>query len=270
MTSQAELTQSGLLHGADAEPTASIDVMPPVPVLTTRGERATEAESHRPRAAATIQELGSDPGRSDLRVAVHEAGHLAAAYLLHVPRGEVSIIEDVWCAGHTDAGRTFAAGEIDGVFTRSIGGLPIPARVRHRVETEVMGTMAGYMAVVAAEGVWAMYPSSLGSESGEWTSDARTKYLEAIESGVPEPTTDPVYERKLLRRLSGGQAEADAYRTWLMAKTSTLVEMNFQFRRIVEAVVPELIKFRVLSKHQCEAAIRRAFELKPPSGMELP
>jgi hypothetical protein len=211
------------------------------------------------------------PSEWDLRVAVHEVGHLAAAYLLGVPRfGEVSITEDTWCAGHAKVGYELSPDDFAAASEFALVGLQFGAFQR-RIEADAMVAMAGPMAEIAGEDLWAMYPHcDPECKPGSLTFEVRKFQLDAWASGVPEPPSDRDHERDLLRRASGREVEADAYRTWLLAKTGTLVSMNPAFKRIVDVVAPELVRCRVLSKRQSDAAIRRAFAFNQTVAMEKP
>jgi hypothetical protein len=237
-------------------------------------ERATREPWDSAARAVPIVGSGLAAARARVvmeRVAVHEAGHVAAAALLKVPLwGRVSVIADVFCDGSAEAGHSISNDELDAAMLRSLAGLPIRSTTRQKVETDVMVLMAGPIAELAG-GDWGLYPPLVAEPASErWTEARRDRYLTAIEVRPDViAMSDEDQQATRLRSVSATEPEARAHWDWLGRRTWVLAASP-AFRRIVEAVAAELMDRRELSQRQCQAAIRRAFLVPPNRHQEIP
>jgi hypothetical protein len=201
-------------------------------------------------------------------VAIHESGHVAAAFLLNVPIwGHVSIVGDPFCDGVAQVGHVVRPGALEQAWWRAFEGLPVRAHVRAKVEAEVIVSMAGPMAEVAAAELWDLSARPVvPPEPARWSKAARERYLAGVAAGIPEPLADWEFEREVLGRVSGGEEEATAYRSWLAKRAWRLVSINAAFRQIVHVLAPELVERRELTNDQCLNVIENAFS--PSSSKE--
>jgi hypothetical protein len=198
----------------------------------------------------------------DLRgTAFHEAGHVVAAYYLHVPIKHVTIVPTADASGHVASGRfprNIAARIEEADYASGYGGSIDPA-TRRWVERQVMFSLAGGLVMERATGL-ADYEvgSGLVLQSDEAAKDmaahhggVAADYLKMIDGG------DLHLAVELVDKVCGGESEAGAYMGWLTERTQNLMRTP-GFWPAVEAVAGALIERETLSALAARAVIEEA------------
>ena len=173
------------------------------------------------------------------RIAYHEAGHAVATYLARQRIYEVSIVpkpsED--SLGHVKGEHSTppdadSSGPVS-VYFDSIG----EAKVRHRIETDIMVTMAGPVAeaLLTNRRPWVVRLDESGSSEGDTSSVSdRITYIAA-------------YDERVI----------DAYLKWLWQRTRVMLNWGPHWAG-VKAVAEALLKRRHISGRLARTIIRNA------------
>jgi hypothetical protein len=193
----------------------------------------------------------SEPGPDLARVAVHEAGHAAAGFMLSRHCKVVSIIPSQAYAGVT----IFGASAMPEYDVAEVVALPVflqPARFRRFIETDIVISLAGPSAAMCLSAPRTGYVADEPDEE-QARQVAKTAILtkgerERLDRSASRPVPDRTDEEKA-ERLSwaiAGNESAGAYLNWLMSETRHLV-LSERFRGYVNALVPPLLEHKTLS-----------------------
>ncbi len=203
--------------------------------------------------------------------AVHEAGHVAASYFLHVPFKHVTIIESEDAAGHVlhEPMSDAMLERIEAASYSGLGGF-VDATTRRWVEQRVIVALAGGLAQQQA---MSHNPTEVGSGLVKLTDEAAAA-LAAKHGGEPEAWVamigggDMEYALSLVEQLSGGNYdEAGEYLGWLTERTRTMLA-NPDVWLAVEAVADALVERRTLSAREARRVIRTALDAEYQQGLD--
>lgn len=188
-------------------------------------------------------------------VALHEAGHAVAAYLLGRSIRRVTVVPD----GEMDGGcllspqPTLALRLEEATFDGSWGGF-IDLRTRRMVETEIMISMAGALTQMEATG-------AQDHETGAGIAALDAELRERIKSRTGTDPGDRLivdgdWQKIVLLagQVSGSDEEAGAYVDWLDARTRSLVR-HPRFRPLVDALVEVLLERETLSGREVRVVL---------------
>jgi hypothetical protein len=204
------------------------------------------------------------------RVAYHEAGHAVMAYTVGRRNGVVSIRPGEHYNGIAFHGPAPRPSELE----RGKLGLPVPllpARLRRWIETEILIVVAGR----EAEFFRFIPPTRYSGPDPDEEAAVRlarasvelsTRESEAL--AAADHAELPVDERqaeKLAWVAVGPDAEGWAYLNWLRATTRNLVGES-GFFRLVEALVPELLRHEVLGGRSVRRILDGARQRRYGSG----
>jgi hypothetical protein len=206
------------------------------------------------------------------RIAVHESGHAAMAYLLHRRAGIVSIRPGAHHGGIAFHGP--APKVPQEMFDRHLGHpVPLlPATLRRSIETTIMISLAGDEAEFL---LWCRSPEKarFRPETAEDEAVAEGFARDLVSLTRPEREKLDEAERSehksdedkvwLFANAAVGEPnEAGAYLAWLRAVTRGLI-WGTRCVRLIEALVPELLEHEVLSARAVRAILLAADGKKP-------
>lgn len=182
------------------------------------------------------------------RVATHEAGHAAMAYMLSRRLEAVSIVGSQHYGGVTILASA-ATPDID------VAELVLPAplqraRFRRFVESDIMISLAGvsaafHLATPTREtGYVPPEPDEIRAQELARLATMTPATANRLENPSPMATDEEQAER-MAWAIAGNQTSA-AYLAWLRAETDALVQGE-RFRKLVAALVPELLRRKQIS-----------------------
>ncbi len=192
-----------------------------------------------------------------VRTATHEAGHAAAAYILGRRLGPVSIEPSAHFNGIAfsfDRAKTLTAAEQAASDRLDLPVVLLPARLRRRIETSVMVSLAGWE---AARSIWPPETGYIPVSEDETRAEELARIAVLTSRGLPPSeaamleeaaqTETPTDEDQAIGVcLAWAAGDAAHYLSWLRAATAYMVSTS-RFRRLVAAMVPELLTHRTLS-----------------------
>jgi len=180
-----------------------------------------------------VTDAGDRDDRTLTVVAYHEAGHAAAHVALDVPIRSATIVPDGGTRGSV-VGVPLPKYVLDWFAE---GGLsfyvPVPLRVRDRLERQIMILFAG----------------ELAQERETGTTEGSAVTLEHPEHGIVIVDGDEHVILDLVDRLSYGDDDRSAYYAWLRARTAVLLSVD-EVWAMVDAIAAGLIEHKKLSGRQ--------------------
>jgi hypothetical protein len=214
----------------------------------------------------------TEPTDALISTAYHEAGHVAAAWILGgdaAIRGEVTIVANEWCRGSATVGSGFEPGEMEEAWYQAINGEPIDPALRLRVESDVIVTLAGLKTAIVASRrhkrfAWPEEGSPVALALELQAAGHRLAAAKAGQSGM-----DSDYVDLELGWITADVDERAAYRAWLDRRAWQLVDFHPLLWRLVDALVGPLMQRRTLSREEVIAIIAATIHPEPtalPSG----
>jgi hypothetical protein len=149
-----------------------------------------------------------------------------------------------------------------------MAGVPQLARVRKRIEANVICSMAGPVAELRAldEGLISEESISTAPSSNLEHRERRLEYLVLHEAakklGEEDGASDDEAIRMVLGYLCGCQVEVGTYRAWLLARTHTLVGTEGLWKPC-KALATALLETESMSGRAARRVMRHALEVTP-------